>query len=354
MQPEAGNIVAVYGATGHTGRFVVQELLRRGHAVRLVARDGEKLAALAGAWSGQVSSHVGSLDEPASLKRAFDGAAVVVNCAGPFLDTATAVAAAALQSGAHYVDVAAEQRAVLDVQERFADEARTAQRIVLPAMAFYGGLADLLATAAADERQPVDDIEIAIALDRWWPTPGTRRTGERNTWPRLVVIDGELVPLADTRVRRWRFPAPFGEQEVRPVPLSEIVTLAQHFAARRIRTYLNLAPLRDLHDERTPPPTAADDSGRSVQTFLMDVRVRSGATEGRAIARGRDIYAITAPLVAEAVDRMLDGRVKHAGVTSAGALFDAGDFLAALAPVPLAVEFHATDETQPSPPARAR
>ncbi|HEX7060875.1 MAG TPA: saccharopine dehydrogenase NADP-binding domain-containing protein [Woeseiaceae bacterium] len=346
--PEAGNVVAVYGATGHTGRFVVQELLQRGYSLRLVARNGEKLAALAGGCRGQVSWQLGSLDEPASLNRAFVGAAAVVNCAGPFLDTAATVVAAALQNDAHYVDVAAEQRAVLDVRERFADAARTSQRIVLPAMAFYGGLADLLATAVADERQSVDDIEVAIALDRWWPTPGTRRTGERNTGPRLVVANGELVPLADTRVRRWRFPAPFGEQDVRPVPLSEIVTLAQHFTARRISTYLNLAPLRDLHDRHTPPPSAADDSGRSLQTFLMEVRVRSGATERRAIARGRDIYAITAPLVAEAVERILDGRVQHTGVTTAGALFDARDFLTALAPVPLAVEFHSPDRNEES------
>ncbi len=76
----------------------------------------------------------------------------------------------------------------------------------------------------------------------------------------------------------------------------------------------------------------------------MEVRVRSGATECRAIARGRDIYAVTAPLVAEAVERILDGRVKHAGVTSAGALFDARDFLSALAPAPLAVELHSPEK----------
>src|SRR5690606_17092218 len=103
-------------ATGHTGRFVVQELLRRGYSLRLVARDGEKLAEPADGCGGQVSWHVGSLDEPASLERAFDGVAAVVNCAGPFLDTTAAVAAAALQNGAHYVDVTAEQPAVLEDQ----------------------------------------------------------------------------------------------------------------------------------------------------------------------------------------------------------------------------------------------
>ena len=36
--------VAVYGAAGHTGRFVVRELLRRGFAVIAIGRDEARLA----------------------------------------------------------------------------------------------------------------------------------------------------------------------------------------------------------------------------------------------------------------------------------------------------------------------
>ena len=69
---------------------------------------------------------------------------------------------------------------------------------------------------------------------------------------------------------------------------------------------------------------------RSAQTFLVDVVVRSKGTERRAVARGQDIYAITAPLAVEAVDRILTGRTRTGGVASAGEIFDAVDFLRAL------------------------
>ncbi len=59
--------------------------------------------------------------------------------------------------------------------------------IILPAMGFYGGLADLLATAAMAGWETADAIDIAIALDSWEPTPGTRLTGKRNTYRRLVL-----------------------------------------------------------------------------------------------------------------------------------------------------------------------
>ena len=32
---------------------------------------------------------------------------------------------------------------------------------------------------------------------------------------------------------------------------------------------MNLAPLRDIHDPKTPSPTASDERGRSSQTFLV-------------------------------------------------------------------------------------
>src|SRR5690606_17984251 len=41
---ERARAVVVFGATGHTGRFVVAELVRRGMVPIAVARDREKLA----------------------------------------------------------------------------------------------------------------------------------------------------------------------------------------------------------------------------------------------------------------------------------------------------------------------
>jgi hypothetical protein len=101
---------------------------------------------------------------------------------------------------------------------------------------------------------------------------------------------------------------------------------------RTIRCYLNRAPLRDLHDPATPAPAAVDATGRSAQRFAMDVVVRAGAGERRLTATGRDIYAVTAPIVVEAVVRLLDGRSTAVGVLAPGEAFEAADVLRALSP----------------------
>lgn len=95
-------------------------------------------------------------------------------------------------------------------------------------------------------------------------------------------------------------------------------------------------PLRDLRAPQTPPPTAADADGRSAQIFLVDVVARRGGDTRRATASGRDIYAVTAPLVVEAAAGILDGRVDMIGVAAPGELFDTEDFLRALDPTHLA------------------
>jgi short subunit dehydrogenase-like uncharacterized protein len=124
--------VAVFGAYGHTGRFVVSELRKRGWTPILSGRDADKLNAVGNAHR-ELEVRVASVDDPASLDRAISGARAVINCAGPFIDTAAPVIEAALRARIHYLDVAAEQLAVLATFERFADVARDAGIVIAPA-----------------------------------------------------------------------------------------------------------------------------------------------------------------------------------------------------------------------------
>ena len=338
LPPAPGGRVAVFGASGHTGRFVIAELQRRGFVPLALGRDAVKLAASGFAQRG-VPVAEARIDDPAAFDRALAGAAAVINCAGPFLDTAGAVAAAAIRAGIHYLDVTAEQPSAQATFDRFDSAARAANIVVLPAMGFYGGFADLLATSAMGDWDFADEIRIGIALDSWHPTAGTRVTGQRNTARRLVVVDGRLEPLPQPAPETsWDFPTPFGRQDVVELPFSEVVPITRHLRMAHLHTYLNRAPLRDLRDAATPPPSAADGTGRSAQVFLVEVIARRGGRTRRAIARGRDIYAFTAPLVSEAVARILRGEVLTRGACAPGALFDARTFLQALAPDHLAFE----------------
>ena len=330
-------IVTVFGAYGHTGRFVVLELRKRGFTPILSGRDAAKLQEVGNAHAGS-EVRVASVDDPASLDRALFGAVAVINCAGPFIDTAGPVIDAALRASIHYLDVAAEQAAVLAVFERFANAAREAGVVVIPAMAFYGGLGDLLATAAMGEWRAADEVCIAIALDSWQPTRGTRLTGQRNPGRHFIYSNNRLERADPPPARKWNFPPPFGEQDMVGLSLAESITIPRHLQIPEVRVYINLAPITDIRDPNTPAPTAADESGRSSQIFVMEATARRGDAERRAIVRGRDIYAITAPIVVEATHRVVNGLAKRAGVVAAGEAFAAQGFLMSLSPSQLSVE----------------
>ncbi len=331
--------ITVYGATGHTGRFVVAELVRRGWNPVVAGRDAIRLAAFE-----EIGQHVASVDDPASLDRALAGSAAVINCAGPFARTAAPIIEAALRARIPYLDVAAEIEANLDSFASYDERARDAGIAVIPAMAFFGGLGDLLATAAVGDWPSLDRLSIAYGLSSWQPTPGTRAAGqvsrERRDGRRIVFADGKLehrdgaAPVVD-----WVFPAPIGEQKaVAEFTMADTVTIARHIEVPEISSYMTLAAVTDLMNPDTAPPVI-DDSGRSGQTFLVEVVAHRSGLERRAIARGRDIYAISAPLVVEAVERLLSNPGLPAGVFSAGEIFDARDFLHSLSSGHLSLEY---------------
>lgn len=329
--------VVVYGATGHTGRFIVAELRRRGFTPVASGRNAARLEALAAEWS-DVEVRPAGVDDPAALDRALAGAAAVINCAGPFAVTGGPVVEAALRAGVPYVDVAAEIEANVAM---FADHTQAALRSgtpVVPAMAFYGGLGDLLVSAALGDRTAAESVDVAYGLSSWRPTAGTREAGQvshdRRAGRRVRFTDGALRYHRDEVAQgEWLFPEPLGRRAViEEFTMADVVTVPSHVKVPEVRTHMSVEAAGDLAGEDTPAPEAVDALGRSDQTFVVDVVVRADGVERRATARGQDIYAVTAPLAVEAVARILTGRTRTTGVASAGAMFDAADFLRALAP----------------------
>ncbi|MGW2200722.1 saccharopine dehydrogenase family protein [Streptomyces sp. NPDC001774] len=332
----SGQTVAVFGAYGHTGRFVVAELVERGFVPVLSGRDAGRLKTLADGTG--LDARPATVDDPDSLDRALAGTAAVINCAGPFASTTAPVIEAALRAGIPYLDVAAELEANLDTFAQYADRARDAGAVVVPAMAFFGGLGDLLATAALRDWSNADEVHIAYGLSSWHPTAGTRLSGavsrERRGERRLRYTGGQWEYRTDAPpALTWPFPPPMGPRPViGEFTMADVVTVPSHLSVPEVTTYMTANAVQDIAAPGTPAPAAADASGRSDQTFLVDAVVRRGGAERRAVAHGQDIYAVTAPLVVEALERVLAGRIRTVGVAAAGAIFDAPDFLRALSP----------------------
>jgi len=98
----------LYGATGYTGRLLIEEAVKRGHTPIIAGRNEAKIQKLSTEFglNGMVfpMTHAG-IAEDALGQAEVD---LVLHAAGPFLQTAAPMREACLRVGAHYLDITGE------------------------------------------------------------------------------------------------------------------------------------------------------------------------------------------------------------------------------------------------------
>jgi short subunit dehydrogenase-like uncharacterized protein len=360
-------LIAVYGATGYTGRLVAAELRRRGLDALLAGRDAGKLARLAGELGGGVRTRAVELEDRDGLRHLFGDCAVVIDCAGPFMRYGEPIVRAAIETGCHYVDTTGEQPWIELLHRRWDDAARAAEVAVVPAAGFDYLPGDLIAALAAENLEPLRELTIAYATRDVRPTRGTTRTAlEQARDGGLVYADGDWrpAPLRTPRAR-FRFPDPIGWQPVMRYPSGEVAMVPRHVRTRRLTTLMTVetlvgsaaaAPLVPLlvpaftlalrsplggllHAAVDRLPEGPPEEQRRAARFTV-VAVAQGE-DGRArsgVVRGSDVYGLTAVTVVESAVRMLAPEFAAAGVLAPASAFAPAAFLDALAPAGISWE----------------
>ncbi len=153
--------VLVYGATGFSGGLLVDGL--GGERVVLGGRDAATLARMA-ATSGSEWRAFG-LDEAAVVDAALGDVAVVVNCAGPFRETAAPMMAACLRNGTHYLDIAGEWPVFAHAMQLTA-AAAAAKIVLLPGIGFSITATDCVLAMAAAAMPDCARLRLAVSRPR--------------------------------------------------------------------------------------------------------------------------------------------------------------------------------------------
>lgn len=127
------SVITVLGATGHTGKRVVNLLARRGATVRVGARAPERARPM---FSDDVEVVRFDALEPHGLTDLVEAGGVVVNCIGPYSRTGVEIAQCVVDSGAHYLDCSGESGHLRSVVDTLHSRALKAGVIVLPGFGF--------------------------------------------------------------------------------------------------------------------------------------------------------------------------------------------------------------------------
>ena len=346
--------ILVYGATGFTGRLVVDEARRRGIEPVLAGRNRRALDELAEAVGG-AEVRAADAAQPAALPDLFEGIAAVINCAGPFARLGEPVLRAAIAAGAHYLDTTGEQLWMARMMDLHNADAERAGVTAILAHAFEYAVGDCAARIGVEETAGAETVEVFNRVEGFGTSRGTKKSAlDVLGKPSLAVVNGrrrEERPFA--RRARVRFPDEDEDRVGLSFPGGEVLSVPG-FATnvRAVRTYLVVpeaatwllpglarsaslllrGPLRTLVERRIDRAGFGPGDERHDQPWWVQARVRAAGGRGtRVTASGYDSYGITSVIAVLGARWLLAGRAKRAGVVTTAAAFDPRAFLDALA-----------------------
>lgn len=357
----AAHPVAVYGASGYTGRLVSAALAERGITPVLVGRDPARLQAAADALGiAATDVRVAPVDDPVALADAFEGARVVANCAGPFVRTGEPVLRAAMQARCHYLDTTGEQPWIARVFEDFGADLERAGVAAVAGMGFDYVPGDLLCHLVGERCEPLADLLVAYHLVGFGMTRGTMRSSlEMLGGGDITYRDGDWAPAGHGPRRAFvEFPAPVGRRQVGKYPCGEIVTVPRHLQVRNVRSAITLdsllphalawtlppmlpgialamrTPLAGVLDRGVGllPEGPAEEDRRAVSWTIIARATGADGGSASGIVRGSDVYGLTAQTIAAGAERMAADAFKAAGAHAPASAFDPAELMQALAP----------------------
>jgi short subunit dehydrogenase-like uncharacterized protein len=347
--------IAVYGATGFTGRLIAAELRRRGADMVLAGRNRAKLEILAEELGDDVPTRAVGLEDSVGLAELLRPCAAVIACAGPFRLHGEPILAAAVEAGTHYVDTTGEQPFMRMVFEQYGGPAERAGIALVTAMGFDYVPGDMIASLVSGGG-PVDEVALAYWVKGFGPTRGTALSA-------LGMLAGSDVEWRDGRLQEaprsvgrgtWDFRGPIGRQRMVRYPAGEHITVPRHVDTKRVRTVLSASttvplpgpaaalvmtpfqlamrtPLRRAFESLVPRlPEGPSEQSRRRSRFVIECEARGPGGTRRGHVTGADPYGLTARTTVEGALRCAGPGYERRGALAPSQAFDPADFLDAL------------------------
>ncbi|POD79267.1 hypothetical protein BKM17_06445 [Pseudomonas syringae group genomosp. 3] len=301
----------IYGATGYTGRMAAERAKALGLNFEIAGRNPERLAALA----AQLDVPFRVFDAGSDADSALSGISVLLNFAGPFVQTAGALIRACIKAGVDYLDITAEIN-VYRLAEQLGTEATEAQVMLLPGVGWDVVPTDSLAVHVA--KRVVRPFALSIALQ----VPGSMSRGSAMTVSEIIGagvlarVDGELVATPGASQRHFDF----GDGPVLCAPLSfgDLVTGWYSTGIPNITMFVHISgdafPEGDL-SLLPDGPTAEERAGHRARA-VVEVTGADGAI-ARSVIETVNGYSYTPLAAVEAARRVLKGERRPGFATPA-------------------------------------
>jgi short subunit dehydrogenase-like uncharacterized protein len=316
---------ALLGATGVTGRLILERAVAKGLRPTLLGRDKAKLETLARPHGLETAAI--DVTDAASLTAALAGRRLVLNAAGPFAKTSAPVIAAALAAGCDYLDVDGEIDPFAALLNRHSEACARGVALV-GGVGFGVAAGDGLAAQVVAKLGGADRLRLAIDVASGYATASVA-----DSTLAVLGAGGREISGGELRARpigrfTWRETLP--DATSRPfasAPLAEIVaiqhalgvpeivagapmSLAQAFALRLMSPalpyLLTAQPIRRAL-ANTGGHSGADDGKSSLISRVFVTAWKDGKTASLTLEAGEG-FSTAADIAVAAVERALSHR----------------------------------------------
>lgn len=312
----------LYGATGYTAKLIAELCHEKGMKPVLAGRRLEKVKAIADKYGFEAQAF--NLSNQSEVDKALQGCKVLLNCAGPFIDTYKPLVDACIKAKCHYLDITGEI-GVFEAMAKRSEEAKRAGIVLLPGVGFDVVPSDCLLKWVAERVPNADSLELGIK------TQGGVSRGTMKTMVRMLP-EGNVVrrkgklqkrPLGSPTI--W-IPFPKGERFGASIPWGDVATAYYSTNIPNITVYsvvprrvaismraMNLVKpllkvswiqnkLQDLIDKKVTGP---DEKTRKTARVTLWARAASKEKTQEAFIEVPEGYHFTTLTAVESVSRLL-------------------------------------------------
>lgn len=168
--------ILLLGATGVTGRLILDQLLERNIRPVLVGRNQQRLSALAESYGG-LELVVADAQQPEALRAVINSGDLLISTVGPFDKLGRIPLQVAIEQGAHYMDSTGEPGFISHVYNDYEQQLKNTQSVIMTSCGFDyvpGQLAAAKLLSEVGEQAVAVNVTYSTADGSWVnPTSGT-------------------------------------------------------------------------------------------------------------------------------------------------------------------------------------
>lgn len=187
--------VVIYGASGYTGKLIAWHLAWAGIPFVAAGRSRSRLEqqmAKIPELEGAEYSIAEVAHDRASMAKLFQGAKIVFNVTGPFMQLGEPVVQAALEAGCHYLDTTGETDWMAFCRDHYGAQFAAKGLLLAPASSYMWAAGNIAAEIAL-ETPGIDSLDILYLADSSTSVASTKSFLRMCTKPQHYLEHNELV-----------------------------------------------------------------------------------------------------------------------------------------------------------------